>query len=233
MAALLLTAGGLLVASPASAHDELVSSDPDADASLDALPAQLTMNFSGEVATDPGATEVQVTDAGGASLATGDPVVEGTAVTQALSGEVSGAVTVLWKVVSSDGHPISGEYSFTVSSATTPAPTPAPTASATVDPPVETVAPTEPAEEIQTPVPASAGEDSAGQIWPWVVGGIVVIAILGGVVYLLASRARQQKALAENRDRALAQNPDRAAGSGPSTGADGPSDPGSGAPSDR
>ncbi len=62
-AALLLAAGGLLVASPASAHDELVSTDPAADTSLDALPAQLTLTFSGELATDPGATELQVTDA--------------------------------------------------------------------------------------------------------------------------------------------------------------------------
>ena len=57
-AALLLAAGGLLVASPASAHDELVSSDPAADAALEALPAQLTLTFSGELATDPGATEL-------------------------------------------------------------------------------------------------------------------------------------------------------------------------------
>ena len=85
------TAGGLLVASPASAHDELVSSDPAADSSLDALPAQLTLTFSGELATDPGATELQVTDAAGTSLADGDRVVEGTVVTQPLTGAASGA----------------------------------------------------------------------------------------------------------------------------------------------
>lgn len=227
LAALLLTAGALLIASPASAHDELVSSDPAADASLDGLPAQLTMTFSGEVATDPGATEVQVTDAAGTALTAGDPAVDGTVVTQALSGEASGAVTVLWKVVSSDGHPISGEYSFSVASATTPTPTPS--ASASAAPPVETVAPTEPAETVETPAPVSAGEDSRGQLWPWVVGGIVLLAIAGGVVYLLVSRARQQKSIAENRERALGG----AARTGPSTGPGSASGPGSGTPSDR
>ena len=81
-AALLLAAGGLLVASPASAHDELVSTDPAADTSLEALPAELTLTFSGELAADPGATELQVTDASGAVLADGDPLVEGTVVTR-------------------------------------------------------------------------------------------------------------------------------------------------------
>ena len=55
------------------------------------------------------------------------PLVEGTVVTQPLSGAASGLVTVLWKVVSSDGHPISGEFGFTV----TAPPTPTPTATAT------------------------------------------------------------------------------------------------------
>ena len=119
-----------LVAAPASAHDELVSTDPAAGAAVDALPAQLTLTFSGELATDPGATELQVTDAAGTSLANGDPVVADTTVTQPLAGAASGAITVLWKVVSSDGHPISGEYTFTVT-APAPSPTPTPTPSAT------------------------------------------------------------------------------------------------------
>ena len=36
--ALALTAGGLLVASPASAHDELVSTDPATGATVDCAP---------------------------------------------------------------------------------------------------------------------------------------------------------------------------------------------------
>ena len=187
-AALLLSLGGLMVASPASAHDELVSTDPAADAVLDALPAQLTLTFSGELATDPGATELQVTDAAGTSLADGDPLVEGTVVTQPLSGAASGVVTVLWKVVSSDGHPISGEFAFSVPTA--PTPTPTPTATATASPsetPVETATPA----PVETAVPVDSGAASL----PWILLAVIGVALLGGVTYLLVSRARRQKAL--------------------------------------
>ena len=44
---------------------------------VDALPAQLTLTFSGGWSTEQGATEVQVTDAAGTSLVDGDPVVAG------------------------------------------------------------------------------------------------------------------------------------------------------------
>ena len=187
-AALLLSLGGLMVAAPASAHDELVSTDPAADAVLDALPPQLTLTFSGELATDPGATELQVTDAAGTSLADGDPLVEGTVVTQPLSGAASGVVTVLWKVVSSDGHPISGEFAFSVPTA--PTPTPTPTATATASPsetPVETATPA----PVETAVPVDSGAASL----PWILLAVIGVALLGGVTYLLVSRARRQKAL--------------------------------------
>lgn len=187
-AALLLSLGGVLVASPASAHDELVSTDPAADAVLDALPPQLALTFSGELATDPGATELQVTDAAGTSLADGDPLVEGTTVTQALSGAASGVVTVLWKVVSSDGHPISGEFAFSVPTAPTPTPTATPTTSASpTEAPIETATPA----PIETAVPVDSGAASL----PWILLAVVGVALLGGVTYLLVSRARRQKAL--------------------------------------
>ena len=67
-AAALLTAGGLAIAAPASAHDELVSTDPAADSTVDALPAQLTLTFSEAIDPTEGASEVQVTDAAGTTL---------------------------------------------------------------------------------------------------------------------------------------------------------------------
>lgn len=234
LAALLLSLGGLLSASPASAHDELVSSDPAADVALDALPAQIAMTFSGEIATDPGATEVQVTDASGAALADGEPVVQSNVVTQPLTGEASGAepisgtVTVLWKVVSSDGHPISGQYSFTVSGA--PSPTASPTETTTASPaPVES-----PSEEASTappiaPEPADEDATSTAEAWPWVVGGLILVGVAGAVLYLLTSRARRQRALAENRENALGGAPGSAspgdADSRPAAGSADGSDP--------
>jgi methionine-rich copper-binding protein CopC len=209
--ALVLAFAGLTVAAPASAHDEFISSDPAADAALEELPAQLTLTFSGALAADPGATELQVTDAGGTSLTDGDPVVEGTTVTQALTGAASGVVTVLWKVVSSDGHPISGEFDFTVTAPPAPTPTPSasPTASASASPTAEpTPTPTE------TPVSA-ASDSTLADVWPWIVGGVLVAGVGGAVVYLLASRARRKRD-----EEALRASAAHAAAGGPASAAD-------------
>ena len=102
------------ISSPAFAHDELIGASPAAGAQLEALPAQLELTFSGVLFTEEGATGVSVTDAAGTDLTSGDPVIDGTRLTQPLTGTAQGAVTVTWRVVSSDGHPISGQYSFTV-----------------------------------------------------------------------------------------------------------------------
>ena len=190
--AVLFVVAALVFAPPASAHDELIGSDPAADSSIDALPGKLTLTFSAAIATDAGASEVQVTDAEGRVLAEVAPVAQDNTLTQPLSGEASGAVTVLWKVVSSDGHPISGEFTFTVTAAPTPTETAEPT-----------VAPSETAEPTQAPTPTAqpttlpADEDSSfGDVWPWVVFGLIAVAAGGAVVYLLVSRARREKALA-------------------------------------
>ncbi|MCR2809128.1 MULTISPECIES: copper resistance CopC family protein [unclassified Microbacterium] len=185
--ALLLATAGVLVASPAHAHDELISTDPPAGAALETLPPQLTLTFSGELASDPGATELQVTDAAGTTLADGDPVVEGTLVTQPLTGTASGPVTVLWKVVSSDGHPISGEFAFSVTPAPAPSPTPTSSPSATGTP-----SETPSQEATATPTAAPVPADSGNPALPWVIGGLLLVALVGGaVVYLLVSRARR------------------------------------------
>jgi len=192
-AALFIAAAGLLVASPASAHDELESSDPAADSSLEALPSQLTLTFSGILSTEAGATELQVTDAAGATLAEGAPVVQENVVTQALTGAASGAVTVLWKVVSSDGHPISGQYTFTVTAPPSPTATPSVTPSAT---PSESATPADSA--TPEPVVTAAPVSDEGSATPWIIGALILLAAVGGaVLYLLVSRARRQKALAQ------------------------------------
>lgn len=191
VAALLLIAGWIFAAPPASAHDELLGSDPAADATLDAPPAALTLTFSGAISTEPGASEVQVTDAAGTSLTAGDPTAQDNVLTQPLSDEAAGAITVLWKVVSSDGHPISGEYSFTVN-APAPTETVEPTETATPEP-SETAAPT--ATASTTPEPTDPASDEGSSALPWIIGGIVVLGVAAGVAYLLISRSRREKAL--------------------------------------
>lgn len=183
LTAVLLAAAAVFVATPAHAHDELVSTDPDADGTVEVLPDQLTLTFSGVLSTEPGATEVAVMDADGASLTDGEPEVAETTVTQPLMDAATGTITVQWKVVSSDGHPISGEYSFQVAE---PQPTPTPTPTATTT--ESTPAPTQTVEPSPTETPAPASDVSPSV--PWVIGGIIAIAIIAAVVYLVATRRR-------------------------------------------
>lgn len=198
-AAFLLAFAVLLFAgAPAQAHDELLGSDPAADSTVDALPAQISFTFSGIIATDAGASEVSVTDAAGTELADGAPTAQDNVLTQPLAGAASGPLTVLWKTVSSDGHPISGEFAFTVSGTPTPTPT-----QTTTPEPTATSDPTPTPTPSASAPPAASGSSS----WPWIVVGVVLIAIAGAVLYLLVSRARREKALAENRERALGGDP--------------------------
>ncbi|GAA1948919.1 copper resistance CopC family protein [Microbacterium deminutum] len=183
--AVFLSGGGLLMAAPASAHDELVSTDPAADSTVDALPAQLTLTFNEAISTDAGASAVQVTDAAGTSLTAGTPIAQDNVLTQPLEGAASGAIRVLWKVVSADGHPVSGELSFTVSGGTT---TPTPTPTATVSP---TPTPTETASPSPSTVPDDTGD--AGAAVAWIIGGIILAAVLGAITYVLVSRARRER----------------------------------------
>lgn len=98
---------------PASAHDELQSSSPSADENLPTAPDAVTLTFSGEVLTTGAA--VIVVDAAGRDLVVGEPEIVETTVTAPLeSGLPDGGYEIRWRVVSSDGHPISGIVPFTV-----------------------------------------------------------------------------------------------------------------------
>jgi len=182
-------------ASPAAAHDELVSTDPPAGAELTALPEALTLTFSAELLGGDEANQVQVTDAAGTTLTDGPAVVAGTTLTQALAGDASGSIQVVWRVVSSDGHPISGEFTFTV----TP-PVPAETPTATPEP-IETAQPTPSAEPSPAATPISE-EDAAGAAdpLPWIVGAIVLVVVIGLVLYLLVIRPRRARTGSGTRD---------------------------------
>lgn len=179
--------GAVAAAPPALAHDELVSTDPAADTTMAELPAELTLTFSSEIADDEGANVVEVTDETGADLTDGALSVRDNILTQPLSGPASGAVTVLWKVVSSDGHPISGEFSFTVEQAQ---PTPVPTVTVTITPTPEPTASESPT-ATATPEPVAAAGSSP---WPWIIGIVLAAGLVAGVVYLIVARPRRAAA---------------------------------------
>ena len=107
-------------ATAASAHDILVATEPANGAALEAPPGQVRLTF-----TDPvldGTAQVRVD--GPSGVAPIGPVsVDGSAVVVPLTAALpAGGYTVLWRVTSQDGHPVSGTFSFTVGGSASAAP---------------------------------------------------------------------------------------------------------------
>ncbi|GAA3775305.1 copper resistance protein CopC [Microbacterium kribbense] len=160
------------VAGPASAHDQLLSTDPADGATVTALPADVSLTFSDVVlAAGNEANQVQVMDASCKVLNSGAVQVQDNVVSQAIAGDATGTITVLWRVVSRDGHPVSGEFTFTVGNANAAAtPSACDTAAA--------AAPEAPSQPASSPL-------------PWIIGAVVVAIVIAGAVYLLVSRSRR------------------------------------------
>ncbi|MDQ1137276.1 methionine-rich copper-binding protein CopC [Microbacterium sp. SORGH_AS 1204] len=190
LATVLLAAAALLVpALPAAAHDELIGTDPASDAVLEALPDRITLSYSADVLTDAGATVIEVTDAAGTSLTDGAPEVSGSEVTQALTGPASGTVTVQWRVVSSDGHPIDGEFAFSVPESS-PTPTPSATPSASATAAASEAASPAATTEVTTPLES----DAPASPLPWILLVVALVIVAGVLVYVFASRGPRNTA---------------------------------------
>ena len=115
LGAVALAATSLLGFSPAQAHDELVSSNPSQNAQLSQAPQSLELTYSGEIMDLDGVNQVRVSNAAGESMTEGSPQVEGKQIIQDLKrDQQEGTYTVSWRVVSSDGHPIQGTFTYQV-----------------------------------------------------------------------------------------------------------------------
>ena len=77
LAAVLLASLMLFGGAAAQAHDELVSSDPAANATLTQAPAELNLTYSANLMNIEGRNRVRVVDSTGASVAEGEPPGEG------------------------------------------------------------------------------------------------------------------------------------------------------------
>jgi methionine-rich copper-binding protein CopC len=109
-AALLLLGAG----TPAAlAHDQLVATVPQAGTTAPTAPTRVELQLDG--APQALGTQVVVTAPDGTAVSLGEPGLRGSTVVQPLPDGLAGGVyTVAWRVTSSDGHPLSGSYSFTV-----------------------------------------------------------------------------------------------------------------------
>jgi copper resistance protein C len=165
----------LLGAAPAFAHTRLESSDPGDKSSVDTAPASVSLTFNEAISAEFATLSVVGPD--GTNYQSGQ--------VSASNGQVSTAVSPLgpagvyeigYRVVSDDGHPVSGKVAFTLT-----APGPAAAAAPTAAP-----EPTAAAAPAITPQ-ANAQQSEGAPVWPWILGAVVLVGA-GAVTALRLAR---------------------------------------------
>jgi len=191
---------GLAVAdaTPASAHNYLVSSTPAEGETLTALPDEFVITTNDDLldlGADAGGFALQVQDAEGLYYGDGCVAVAGPSMTATAALGAPGAYMLTWQVVSIDGHTVSGQIPFTWApdditestdgSATAPVcgeaaeeePTPSPDAT---DEPI-------------APAPDTAEDDapvSNDLLW---IGGAIAVVVIAAAATMLALGRKKKK----------------------------------------
>jgi hypothetical protein len=159
-------AGTVITASPAAAHTTLTSSDP-AKGSTVAAPAEIHLNYADPVRF-PG---VVVRDAKGGRHESGKASAVDNHVVEKVAGTLApGVYTVGWRVVAEDGHPVTGEFTFTVKGGGSASASAAPAAPATSRPAAQT------------------GKKTSSAGWWWIGLVVLILALAGGGVALARRR---------------------------------------------
>nr|WP_246256153.1 copper resistance CopC family protein [Isoptericola halotolerans] len=102
------------VAPPASAHNYVVSTDPAEDEDATTAVEEVSVTFN-DVVLDLGrdATTVDVTGPDGRHHAVACPELSDETVSVPVELGGPGEYRVAWRIVSADGHPVSGDFTFT------------------------------------------------------------------------------------------------------------------------
>lgn len=152
----------------ASAHADLESSSPSDDANLSSPPQRVVLRF--DTPVDPAFSTVKVIGPDGRShWEEGGPATAGKRVTTGLrSLDEAGWYAVTYRVLTTDGHPVSGTVQFALRE----------TSDATTAP---------------QPAPGTARQQETGGIgWsPWLVVGAVVLLAAGVLAARLVTRGQQ------------------------------------------
>ncbi|MEO8329310.1 MAG: copper resistance protein CopC [Candidatus Nanopelagicales bacterium] len=168
-----------LSATSATAHSELISSDPAEDSVIQKAPTAVTLTF-GEDVQDQGSAIV-VTGPAGTSISDDTTFqVDGTVASVGLNtGQTSGGYVVAYRIVSADGHIVEESFKYTVQ-----LPVDDPSATPTPSVPSPTASP-----DVSGAAAPESDDSSAAVVW--VLGlGAIGIALLAAVISVLVRRRR-------------------------------------------
>ena len=160
----------LLGTGVASAHTRLVGSDPADGASLDAGPARVSLEFNETM--QAGFSTITVVGPDGTRFETGEVTADGAVVSIGVSPlGAAGGYEIGYRVISEDGHPVTGSIAFTLTTDGPAAAAPSAPAAPSAEPSAAAAAPVAPV------------DDGGAPVWPWVVGAVVLVG--GGVAAAL------------------------------------------------
>jgi methionine-rich copper-binding protein CopC len=168
--AVALTLAGVVlsVPVPAFAHSQLLSTKPAGGASLTDSASSVSLTFNEPVKQR--FSTIVVNGPGGVAYSRGNVRVIDNTAYQDVYALRSGSYTVGWRVVSADGHPVSGEFAFAVNLPPRLEPTGSPPTSA--------------------PAAQQVAETSPTGLWWWLTVAGVFIAII--LVTVALARRRQR-----------------------------------------
>ncbi len=184
----------VVASAPADAHARLEKTSPADGASLTAAPPEIMLRFNEAVNGD--LSEVTV-KSGSTDVADGSVEVEGDSLYQPLKSDMpEGDYTVTYKVVSADGHPVSGTFEFSyappeggeedtgASSTSTGDSSPSSSSSSSSKQGAE---PSGTSSTSDSAAPASE-RDSGVPGWIWGVGALGVILIIAAIALITRGR---------------------------------------------
>jgi methionine-rich copper-binding protein CopC len=194
LAAIITLLGLVLTASPAQAHNYLVSSTPAAGSVLTELPAQFSVTTNGvllDFGGDGSTAALEVKGPDGLYYGDGCVTVSGPSVSTDAAIGGPGEYTILWRVISTDGHPVSNEFTFTWQPASAaPSAGAIPSATATAPSPGSSSPPVCPGTEAagtqpdsagnsapSSAVPTAASNDGSVPVFVWVIGAVAIVAL--------------------------------------------------------
>ncbi len=189
---------GLLVVlpiSPAFAHASLTSSTPQDGATLASPPAEVVFTFDDALLED---TEtISINDIDGNVVASQQVTPQGASMSVPWPADIdAGTYQVAYRVVSADGHPVTGAITFTITGGAPPTPTAAPTAATAASAAGTSASPTaasaSPTATSASPT-ATAGPSDAPPSGPPVLAIVAALAALavGGTAVILALARRR------------------------------------------
>jgi methionine-rich copper-binding protein CopC len=106
----------VLVAPTAASHTSFVSSNPAAGSVVVQWPVQISIEFDEDLISigEDKANFIVVNNSVGDQVSNNDENIDSNVITVSLSpNQVEGPVLVFYRVVSADGHPVEGEFTFT------------------------------------------------------------------------------------------------------------------------